>query len=557
MMLFGYLWRVRRLMKRQKKLESEVENRTKVITRQTKELQQLDQLKSRFFANVSHELRTPLTLMLGPTNSLRNRSYLPEKDKKLLEYVYKSAKQLLNLVNEILDLSKLESNRLELQESVVNFHNFLAPLVSQFKSYGDSENVHFSFINEVKQPYLISIDTDKFTKIINNFLSNALKFTPKNSKVTLRLIEKNTTFLIGVEDSGSGIHPDDLPSIFNRFFQSKQPDAIIQGGTGIGLSLCKELAEVLNGRVWAASELGKGSTFYFEFPKKEAAVPLPVIENQQPIEKKEEARISTIPFVKSIENTVEKTTILIVEDNRELRSYLKSITEESYEVLTAENGKIALKILAKQPVNFIISDLMMPIMDGFQLLETVKSKDHLRHLPVIMLTARTDAKVKLRALRIGVDDYIVKPFQEEELLTRIANLLRNYRVRTSLTEVVTPALAENTLSISTISDEELQWLQSAEATVLKYLNDYRLNIDFLAEQLTVSRSTFKRKIKQLTGLSANEYLNEIRFDKARELMENLAITSVKAAAGQVGMKDVKYFSKQFKKRFGKSPSDYF
>jgi YesN/AraC family two-component response regulator len=225
--------------------------------------------------------------------------------------------------------------------------------------------------------------------------------------------------------------------------------------------------------------------------------------------------------------------------------------------LTAENGKIALKILAKQPVNFIISDLMMPIMDGFQLLETVKSKDHLRHLPVIMLTARTDAKVKLRALRIGVDDYIVKPFQEEELLTRIANLLRNYRVRTSLTEVVTPALAENTLSISTISDEELQWLQSAEATVLKYLNDYRLNIDFLAEQLTVSRSTFKRKIKQLTGLSANEYLNEIRFDKARELMENLAITSVKAAAGQVGMKDVKYFSKQFKKRFGKSPSDYF
>jgi AraC-like DNA-binding protein len=151
----------------------------------------------------------------------------------------------------------------------------------------------------------------------------------------------------------------------------------------------------------------------------------------------------------------------------------------------------------------------------------------------------------------------VKPFQEEELLTRIANLLRNYRVRTSLTEVVTPALAENTLSISTISDEELQWLQSAEATVLKYLNDYRLNIDFLAEQLTVSRSTFKRKIKQLTGLSANEYLNEIRFDKARELMENLAITSVKAAAGQVGMKDVKYFSKQFKKRFGKSPSDYF
>lgn len=557
MILFGYLWRVRRLVERQKKLESEVENRTKIITQQAEELKQLDQLKSRFFANVSHELRTPLTLMLAPTNSLLNRTYLSEKDKQLLGYVYKSEKQLLNLVNEILDLSKLDSNLLELKERVVNLYDFLEPLISQFKSYGDSENINFSFINELKRPYLTSIDTDKFTKIINNFLSNALKFTPKNGTVNLRLVEKNTTFLIIVKDSGSGIHPDDLPNIFNRFYQSKQPDAIIQGGTGIGLSLCKELAEVLNGRVWAESELGKGSIFYFEFPKNEATVPLSIIESQQPIEKKEETETSTIPFRAPFENTTEKTTILIVEDNRELRNYLKSITEEKYEVLTAENGKVALEILAKQPVDFIISDLMMPIVDGFQLLEAVKRKDHLRHLPVIMLTARADVKVKLRALRIGVDDYIVKPFQEEELLLRIANLLQNYRVRTSLTQAIKPTLEKDKFLTPMISEEDLEWLESTEVIVLKYLNDYRLNIDFLVEQLAVSRSTFKRKIKQLTGLSANEYLNEIRFNKARELMETGVITSVKAAAGEVGMKDVKYFSKQFKNRFGKSPSAYF
>lgn len=557
LMLFGYLWRVRRLIKQQKKLESEVANRTKVIAQQTKELQQLDELKSRFFANVSHELRTPLTLMLGPTNSLRKRSYLPEKDKNLLEHVYKSEQQLLKLVNEILDLSKLESNRLEIEESIVNIHNFLAPLVSQFKSYGDSEQINFSFINEIKKDYLVAIDVEKFTKIINNFLSNALKFTPKNGSVTLRLVEKGATFLIAVEDSGLGIHADDLPSIFDRFFQSKQPNAVIQGGTGIGLSLCKELAEVLSGRVWAESELGKGSTFYFEFPKKEVTASPSLVPNQPLIKPNQIVKTTTISTTETLKNTTSKTTLLIVEDNRELRNYLKSITEENYHVLTAENGKVALEILAKQPVNLIISDLMMPIMDGFQLLETVKSKNHLRHLPVIMLTARTDAKVKLRALRIGVDDYLVKPFQEEELLTRIDNLLQNYQVRTSLPEAITPALEESTSPSIIISKEDLQWLQTAETVVLEFLNDYRLNIDFLSEKLAVSRSTFKRKIKYLTGLSANEYLNEIRFNKARELMETRTITSVKAAAGEVGMKDVKYFSKQFKKRFGKSPSAYF
>ena len=559
MIFFGYLWRIKQLTKQQKKLEHEVKDRTKIIKKQSEELLQLDKLKSRFFANVSHELRTPLTLMLGPTDSLMNRDYIKEKDKKLLEYVYKNEKHLLNLVNEILDLSKLETNRLEIEEQIVNLHDLLTPLVAQFKSYGDSENVKFSFVNRIEKDYQIYLDTGKFEKIINNFLSNALKFTPKNGEVTLILKEQGNKFLILVKDNGSGIHPDDLPHVFERFFQSKQTDAQIQGGTGIGLSMSHELAKILGGRVWAESELGKGSIFYFEFPKKEALLESTPNEGFQPIITGQQAiEITTAEAIpKHLENKEQNTTILVVEDNPELRSYLQIILEEKYEVLTAENGKIALEILTQKSVDFIISDLMMPIMDGFQLLEAVKSKDRLRHLPVIMLTARADVKVKLRALRIGVDDYMIKPFREEELLTRIANLLKNYRVRISMSELAEPTISENPVPEIIIPEEDLRWLQIVEESVLKYLNDNRLNIDFLATQLAVSRSTFKRKIKRLSGLSPNDYLNEIRFNKVRELMEAKTVTSVKAAASEVGMKDVKYFSKQFKNRFGKLPSSYF
>lgn len=226
--------------------------------------------------------------------------------------------------------------------------------------------------------------------------------------------------------------------------------------------------------------------------------------------------------------------------------------EDRYQILQAENGRVALDLLSQNKVDLIISDLMMPVMDGFQLLEKVKSKDRWRHLPVIMLTARKDVKVKLRALRIGVDDYITKPFEEEVLLTGIENLLRNYQMRQSLNT------SENTLNDAPkISKEDLIYLQNLEDLVSESISDYRLNADFLAAKLAVSRSVFFKKVKELTGLTANDYINEVRYTKARELMENRLVSSVKAVAGQVGMKDVKYFSKKFKNRFGKSPSAYF
>ena len=272
--LFGaaflfFKWRTTQLEKQKKELETEVARQTKEIRQQAEELKSLEQLKSRFFANVSHELRTPLTLMLGPMASLLKRDYWKEKDLNLLHFANKNGRQLLKLVNEILDLSKLETDRLEIKETAVNFHQYLQPLFAQFSSFGDSERVYLNFDYQADHDLHILIDVNKFEKIVHNFLSNALKFTPQKGQVDLIVKDEGQHLLVQVKDTGTGIHPDDLPHIFDRFYQSKQADAPVQGGTGIGLSLCLELAELLNGKVWVESELGKGSTFYFRFPKKE------------------------------------------------------------------------------------------------------------------------------------------------------------------------------------------------------------------------------------------------------------------------------------------------
>ena len=575
-----YKWRVSLLKKQQVELESEVENRTKTIQKQSKELKEMDQLKSRFFANVSHELRTPLTLMLGPTGSVMKQGYLKEKDKELLQYVYKNEKHLLGLVNEILDLSKLETNRLEVKESLVGFYEYLSPLVAQFKSVGDSKKVVLSFTYHARKDLRLYLDERKFEKIINNFLSNALKFTPNTGTVKLAVSEEGGNILIKVKDTGAGIHPDDLPHIFERFFQSKQVDAPVQGGTGIGLSLCKELAELLGGRVGAESEFGKGSIFYFEFPKKEVTEesllteadgqPTPTltvadIKEGADLPEFGEALISTASS-EYLPPDVDggKSTILVIEDNMELRSYLRIILEDRYRVLTAENGKIGLDKLTAHPVDLIVSDLMMPIMDGFQLLEKVKSQDQWKYLPFIMLTARADVKVRLRALRIGVDDYMVKPFEEEELLARVENLLKNsyrrrlYQKELAESEGTGSTDSENEMTPSSkLRPEELHWLEELETVVQKELTHFHFNVDVLANKMALSKRQLERKAKQLTGLSPSKYIQEVRFHEARQMLENKSQPSIKAVVYSVGVKDTVHFSRLFRARFGKSPSEYF
>ena len=556
-----FKWRTAQLERQKAELEKEVKNRTKTISEQAEQLKSLEKLKSRFFANVSHELRTPLTLMLGPINKLEKGDLPKETANRLISFLKNNSIHLLKLVNEILDLSKLETDRLEIKETDVNFYDFLQPLVAQFKSFGDSESLQLIFEYNTNHSLSIALDIGKFEKIVHNFLSNAIKFTPYGGIVKLIVEDENDKLLVKVSDTGTGIHPEDLPYIFDRFYQSKQADAPVQGGTGIGLSLCKELAELLDGRVWAESELGVGSVFYFEFPKKETVdggrwtvdgVRLNLL-----ISEEKEATIVSKQTQK-LPSTVHRqpSTVLIVEDNPELREYLTVLLSDDYNIITAENGKVGYDCLLKTAnCQLIISDLMMPVMDGFQFLEKVKSNDQFRHIPVIMLTARADVRVKLKALRIGVDDYLTKPFVEEELKIRMKNLLTNYKERVEAHSIESNQNGKSETPV--MAEADMKWLAEVEEIYAEFMNDSRLSLEFAAGKLFLSTRQLNRRLKQLTGLTPNQYLREIRLTKARDYIEIGKFQTVKETCHAVGFSDVKYFNKIFRERFGMSPSKSF
>lgn len=581
-------FRFRELRKRQIVLEKTVQERTsqiqqdkQIIEEQATELRQLDKVKSRFFANVSHELRTPLTLILSPISSALKRNRLENQDFTLLKLAQQSGQNLLRLVNEILDLSKLEASKLELVEAPTVLYLLLRRTASSFESLAERQNTQFQFDYQAKQELQVLLDADKFQKIVNNLLSNAFKFTSKDGIVHLSLADKGEQILLKVADSGMGIRAEDLPYVFDRFYQSKNPNEAAQGGTGIGLALCKEFSKLFKGKLRVESVVGKGSTFYFEFPKKEILQSLPtdaaleLKDIKAPIESSpsntSENIISPIPVNKPIS----AKTILLVEDNHSLRDYLQLILKEHYQIITAENGAEALErltgdgeretgnnrpptIVNRQP-SLIISDVMMPIMDGFQLLEKLKANDDWRHIPVVMLTARAELGDRLKALRIGVDDYITKPFEEEELLTRVSNLIGNLEERANWVKNILPESGDSKprKDRPILSQEDAAWLADLEIAVQQNMASSGFNVESLSEVLFLSRRQLQRRIKQLTGLSPNQYIQEARLQEARNLLENRIKSSVKSVCAAIGVKDAKHFSGQFKKRFGKVPSEYF
>lgn len=557
---YFYLRQTNHLKEQQIKLEVLVAERTrqinedkKTIEQQAKELRHLDQVKSRFFANVSHELRTPLTLMLGPISSALKSGQLNEKNHRFLSTAQRSGKNLLHLVNEILDLSKMESGKLSLDEEPVDLESLLNRLFAQYESYAAQKGVEAVLKYQAASRLTLMIDINKFEKIFNNFMSNALKFTASGDKVEVELLDKGGVCWLRVADTGSGIHPDDLPNIFTRYYQSKQPNAPTQGGTGIGLALCTELARLQNGHVWAESDLGKGSVFTFEFPKKQF----------NGIQEEEKASVEVEEYVAEkapaetvpLPNEGKKSTLLIVEDNIELRAYIEQVLNTHYKIETAENGAAALKLLNEQNgtrgIDLIVSDVMMPVMDGFEFLENLKSEHKYNGIPVIMLTARAALQDKLKALRIGVDDYMLKPFEEEELLARVKNLLDNHRERKKSREKEPIQEKEDK-----ISGEDREWLMHLEDFTKKNAGRFDLSVEMIAEEMALSRSQLFRRMKVLTGLTPIQYVQEVRFAQARKLLEDKTYSTVKSVAYEVGFKQVKHFSTKFKKRYGKTPSEY-
>ncbi|MEZ4988684.1 MAG: response regulator [Saprospiraceae bacterium] len=536
-----------------------------LASEQAERMNELDAMKSKFFANVTHEFRTPLTLILSPLDNLLKSDNLSNKEFTQLKIIQQNGQELLKLTNEMLDLVKLESSKITLNEMPIALYPFLQRLVGVFETYAQRKGINLS-LEYAADPHLqVNLDKNKTEKIINNLLSNALKFTQEGGAVKVKLTDQGHSLQMEVTDTGRGIHPDDLPHIFNRFYQSKQPNTI-EGGTGIGLAMAIEFAKLSGGGILVESTLGEGSTFTFSFPKKQVLRSLPA-EDWLAIE--QQSLVSPIPLPLAVTlptevvNTVasDKPSILIVEDNTQLRAYIQSLLGESHQVHTAENGKVALDWLNDDthPLpDLIVSDVMMPIIDGFQLLQSLKESDRFCAIPVIMLTARVEMEDKLNALRIGVDAYMLKPFVEEELLARVANILKNAKARKQpfVEEDIDTALENEIPSGHVISPDDLLWLSELEEQVLVHLSHFDFNLEQLSELIFLSPRQIRRRLKQITGLSFNHYLNEARFSKARQLLENAEVRSVKQLAYEVGMRDVKYFSQQFRAHFGKLPSDY-
>lgn len=567
--------RTQQLKERQIELERLVKERTKTIEDQAEELRSLDEMKSRFFANVSHELRTPLTLMLAPIENSLKRNKLENRDYTNLLTAKQNGKHLGKMINEILDLTKLAAGKLELNPETRVWYNFIKVIVSNFESLANRNQIDFHFKYEGNKNLQVQIDPQKTEIILLNLLSNAFKFTSKGGTILFHSKDDGENLILKIEDSGRGIHPEDLPNVFDRFYQTKQKNATAEGGTGIGLALTQEFVQLMEGQIEVKSELEKGSIFKVTIPKievisqvsDEEILLMNLSANKEDDEGMNKERII------SEGNASPKSVILLVEDNLDLQDFIKSLLESEYEVITADNGKEALSILSKQDAvgsgqnnrplptascHLIISDIMMPLMDGYQLLEAVKSNEKLRHLPMIMLTARVEVEDKLKALKIGVDDYLTKPFVEEELLARIENLLKNAKFRQLAVAEhgQTNDEIEKGLELELPTEEEKAWLKRLDETILTHLSDFNYTLDDLAAELLLSKRQLHRRIKQLIGQTANDYIKTMRLAKARKLLETGEESSVKAVAYSVGFKDVAYFSKQFKKEFGKLPSKY-
>jgi signal transduction histidine kinase/DNA-binding response OmpR family regulator/ligand-binding sensor domain-containing protein len=546
-------WRNRSLVRRQQALERIVAERTKkiqedkqLIEEQATQLRELDEMKSQFFENVSHELRTPLTLILGPLNKVLQRNKLENRDFTLLLLMKENAKSLHKRINELLDLSRIDAVRMSVHPAPVELYPFVKNILAQFEGSAKLHSVKLLFEFKLDRELRVMLDPDKVEKILYNLLSNAIKFTPKDGEVKLICERESGRLTFQVSDTGIGIPEADLSRVFERFHRAKT-DAHYEG-TGIGLSLSKELAELMEGRLSVSSVQGEGSVFVLNIPLQETF-------EAPPTQETEEVATGISDLSEEVSD-ISGDPILVVEDNPSLREYLR-LTLEDFRVKTAGHGREALDILEEgfQPA-LIITDIMMPVMDGMELLKAIREKDAYRTLPMIMLTAKTGSTNKVEALRIGVDDYLTKPFVEEELIARVRAMIRNSRQRMGANGSSPAGGTSSEKEQAVVSKADLKWLEEVEGIILHHVGDKMFGIDQLADQLHMSTRRVQQKIKAITGMTPKQYQREIQLESARRHLESGDFQSVSEVSHQVGFTDAHYFSKLYEKRFGKRPSEY-
>jgi signal transduction histidine kinase/DNA-binding response OmpR family regulator len=527
---------------------------------QAAQLAELDAAKDRFFANVSHELRTPLTLLLGPIRDALNGRYGPLDGtwERQLPLMHRSGERLLGLVERLLDLARLDARRLRLRVVEADLVALTHGIALGFAARAERGEVALDFDAEPEQ-IDVWIDPERVEQVLTNLLSNAFKFTPAGGRIRVTLRQADEAAVLTVRDTGEGIPAGVLPHIFERFRQADDTATRRHEGIGIGLALVHELVTLHGGRIEAESQLGAGSTFAVRLPlgcahfDDDAFATGPA--------RLPNATTAEVPLLDPIANGQESepltnATVLIVEDHADMRAYLRVLLAPHYRVELADDGQTGLDTARRlaadgRTPDLIVSDVMMPRLDGFALCHALKEDDALSHVPVVLLTARTDEESKLEGLCEGADDYLAKPFSADELLARCENLIevrRRLRARFSGEVVVRPTEV-------VVEREEVDWLEEVKTVCEAHIADAGFGVDWLADTLDVSTRTLQRRLKEASGLTPGAFLRTMRLERAAQLLEQDA-ESVTEVAAAVGYTDAESFSRAFRQGFGVPPTTY-
>jgi len=571
-----------------------LKNRLQIEHVETAKLREVDQMKSRFFANISHEFRTPLTLILGQIDSVLG-SIVERENQSKLEVASRNARRLQRLINQLLDLSKLEAGSMALKTTRANLVSFLKSLMASFEHLAEQKGITLQF-HSTRTEIALDYDPEKLEKVFYNLLSNAFKFTSQGGKifVTVTTEEKtarkdaetqrirkelswrnlgdfvparrddNNFVEISVKDSGGGIALEHLPHVFDRFYQADTSTSSVRNyeGTGIGLALAKELVELHRGEISVTSEVGKGSEFVVKLPLSSVfSEQLSVNSNQYSVANDQEQFIdpgiqqSINPKIQpSLDPSIQPSTeeiVLFVEDSADIRTYVREQLQSVYRVIEAADGEEGLAQAREAIPDLIITDVMMPKMDGYQMSRELKHDDKTSHIPIIMLTAKAALDDKIAGLETGVDDYLLKPFSAKELLARVRNLIS---LRRQLRKRFSTATVIKTTEVAATSVDEA-FLQRVLAAIEAHISDEHFGVEELAQAVNMSSSQINRKLHGLIDQPASQLIRSMRLQRAADLLKQNTGT-VAEIAYQVGFSDQAHFARSFKKQFGCAPSEF-
>lgn len=519
--------------------------RTILMKRRIEE--EANKAKLQFFTNISHELRTPLTLIADPVNYIIHDDNLNSQQRSMLQIVQRNVLVLTQLVSEILDFRKVQNGKMELRLSDFNLAESMKQWIKLFSV--SAQKKHIAISMDAPDTIMLRADQDKIERVCYNLLSNALKYTSEGGEITLTAKEENGRVMISVADNGCGISSDELPYIFDRFYQAKNAGR----GTGIGLAIVKAFTELHHGEVSATSIEGKGSTFTIHIPVRQKGEV-----TNQPTEKIEQlvepSSAEEVPNqARHIDELIQpyqtdKPEVLIIDDNIDIRTYLRSVLSEKYNVSEAADGKVGLELARKIVPDIVLSDIMMPVMDGLAFCQQLKTDKAISHIPVILLTARSLDEQRAEGYEHGADAYLSKPFSLRLLLSRIDNLIES---RKKLNQTWSKGVEDD--EIGNISNEiDKSFLKQLRKIIQENLANSDLSVEQIGDEIGLSRVQLYRKVKALTGYSPVEIVRKARLTRARHLLQTTERT-VSEVAYAVGFSTPSYFSKCYKDEFGENP----